>query len=655
MQFTIIETTLIIVLTALTVSVVFRALRLPVILGYLVVGALVGPHVLGWLPDAKGIKDLAEFGIALLMFSIGLEFSLSKLIALRYSVFVLGGLQVLISIAITASICLALKMSGIESAVIGCVVAMSSTAIVIKQLSGQFELQSKHGLSAVSILLFQDLSVIPILILMASLSGAATGSFTTVILWALLKGIIAILVILSLGKWLLRPLFHIIASTRIVELFTLSALFIAIGSAWFTNAMGASYAMGAFLAGIMLGETEFRHQIEIEIRPFRDVLLGLFFVSIGMLVNITTWLDTWVWILLLLVAMMIGKTLLITLLCRFSKHDMVSATRTGVVLSQGGEFGFAILTVALANNLLPPSYGQVVLAALLITFALAPIIIRYNGKLAKLLFPKLIKVSHEEIKAEIKTLSGKLSNHVIICGYGRVGQNIARFLTKVNRPYIGLDLDPKIIHNATLAGDRVAYGNATHIDILKIAQLEKAATVVISFDDAHAAASIASQIHQTNPDLPILVRCKGESEFKALHKSGATKVVAEVFEESLSLVGHLLHMIHVSKTKIAALLQETRNNNYALLYQVFPGSFDEEVTEKGAMRECLRPVVLLEGTHAVMLTLEELGLQNVEVIAIHHGKKRLQPEKNVALYAGDILILYGLPSHLDIAETVLQT
>jgi len=390
MNFTILETILIVLLTALIVAVVFRAVRLPVILGYLVAGALVGPHVLGWLPDTQDIKELAEFGVALLMFTVGLEFSFSKLIELRYSVFVLGSLQVLASIGITILIGLLLKMTLIESIVVGCVVAMSSTAIVMKQLSNQREIQSKHGLNAVGILLFQDLAVIPLLVLVSSLSGTGHPNFLVISLWALLKGIIATIIIIGVGRWVLKPLFHLITATHVVELFTLGVLFVALGAAWLTHRMGISYALGTFLAGMMLGETEFRKQITIEIRPFRDILLGLFFVSIGMLVNITMWAATWIWILLLLIALMVGKTVLIITLCRLSKNDLASASRTGIILAQGGEFGFAILTLALTNKLLPPDYGQVVLAALLITFALAPIIIRHNKKIAKFFFLKKI-------------------------------------------------------------------------------------------------------------------------------------------------------------------------------------------------------------------------------------------------------------------------
>lgn len=653
MDLSIAETILIILLTAIVVSSLFRALHLPVILGYLVVGALVGPHVLGWMPDLKDIKDLAEFGVALLLFTIGLEFSFSKLVALRHSVFVLGSLQVISSILITLLAGLMIRMTLIESIVIGCVVAMSSTAIVIKQLSDQFELQSKYGLNAVGILLFQDLAVIPILVLLSSLASNGAEPFSTVITWALLKGILAIVIIIGVGRWLIRPLFHLIASTRVLELFTLSVLFVAIGSAWLTYALGMSYALGAFLAGIMLGETEYRHQINVEIRPFRDVLLALFFVSIGMLVNVTIWIHTWVWILLLLVALMIGKTLLIVLLCRLSKYKMATALRTGVVLSQGGEFGFAILTLAITHKLLPPDYGQVVLAALLITFAFAPIIIRNNKRIVKFLFPKTMQVSLEENEDEIRALADQLSQHVIICGYGRVGQNIARFLTKLKQSYVGLDLDPEIIHSATLAGDSVVYGNATHVEFLKAANLDKAAAIVITFNDVRAAITILNQIRQIKPTLPILVRCKDEAEFEELRDSGATKIVTEIFEESLSIVSHLLKLIHVPHAQITKLLKETRHKNYALLYQVFPGSFTEEKWEEGVLHEYLRPIPLPEKAHAVNLTIEKLGLENVEIIAVRRGNKQLKPNRTLKLLSNDILILSGLPQHLDEAEDKL--
>lgn len=262
MNFNIVESFLVILLLALAVTVVFRYVQIPIVLGYVLVGVVVGPHVLSWLPNTKIVKDFAEFGVVLLMFTVGLNFSLPKLFSLRHAVFILGGLQVLFSIIITAIIGILLGMSVIASVVVGSVVAMSSTAIVIKQLSDQLELNTQHGANAIGILLFQDLAVTPILVFIASMTATSAHPFWITLLWSFVKGILAILIILGLGRWILKPLFRLIAATRTIELFTLSVLFVAVGAAWLTNTLGLSYALGSFLAGIMLAECEYRHQIK---------------------------------------------------------------------------------------------------------------------------------------------------------------------------------------------------------------------------------------------------------------------------------------------------------------------------------------------------------------------------------------------------------
>ncbi|KTD24725.1 monovalent cation-H antiporter-2, CPA2 family [Legionella lansingensis] len=647
----ILETVLVVLLTVLLVNIFFRPFRLPLTLGYLVVGVLVGPHVFALIPDTQAIASIAEFGVVLLMFTVGLEFSFPQLLTLKYSVFVLGVLQVIMSIMITVVVGLWLQMTITESIVIGCVVAMSSTALVVKLLSENFEIHAKHGLTAIGILLFQDLAVIPVLVTIASLSGLNGQSLSISLLSALLKGLIAIFVIIGLGRWLLRPLFHLIASTRIVELFTLSVLFVAIGSAWLTSVLGMTLALGAFLSGIMLGETQFRHQIKSEIRPFRDVLLGLFFVSIGMLANVTTWGDTWDWILLLLIALIVGKSLLIISLCWLVRYDIETAIRTGLILGQGGEFGFAILALALSTQLLPMDYGQVVLGALIISFALGPIIIRHNQRIATFFLPKSRQWDQEQIVTRIKEIADDLADHVIICGFGRVGQNVARFLNKMNIAYLGFDLDPTIIHNTTLAGEPSIYGNVTHPDVLKAAKPEKAAAVVISFDNIQASLSVLA--HLQDLKIPILVRCKDEAEFELLRDQGATRIVTEVFEESLTLANYLLQILHVPKAKINMLLQEARENNYEILAQIFPGSILEEPFEENLIYEHLRPTFLPESAYAVAKTLGELKLPQVDVVTIRRDKDQIKPTPTIKLRAGDILILYGLPTNLDEAEKVL--
>jgi CPA2 family monovalent cation:H+ antiporter-2 len=655
MGFNILEIILCVFFIALTVTAAFRELHLPVILGYLLVGALVGPHALGLVPDSENIKKLADFGIVFLMFTIGLEFSLPKLFSLKYPVFVLGGLQVLCTILITTSVGIfILKMTTLSALVVGSIVAMSSTAIVVKQLQDQRELHSTHGLKAMSVLLFQDLAVIPIIILIAGLAKWGQQSLGMILLWALIKGTVAIIVIFLAGRWLLKPLFRVIAKTRAIELFTLTVLLVTLTGAWLTNLLGLSFALGAFLAGLMLAETEFRHQIEVEIRPFRDILLGLFFITIGMLTDVSNWHTTWEWILLLLFALVIGKMAIIVVVARISGYTSTISLRTAAILAQGGEFGFAILTLALSDKIVPHDYGQVILAALLISIVLSPLLIRFNKKIAHLLLSTKDKPDEQQAKEKITHVAKKLKNHTIICGYGRVGQHIARMLDKIHSPYIGLDLDAELVRRASLAGECIMYGDPSHPGILNAAGLEHAKVLVISFNDLRATTKILSMVKQKYPNLPILVRCSDEHELKQLKEYGATRIIAEVFEESLTLSHHLLNLLDIPTEKITELMQEVRSKDYDLLQKVFTGAMEDYIPEEHpTVTGQLRPILIPEGAHAVNKKIEELGLKEagIEIISIRRGEeKHMKPHGDIELNAQDIIVVYGQPENLDEIE-----
>jgi len=546
---------------ALLVTLFFRRMRLSPILGYISVGAIVGPHAFAIIPDGAIINHLANFGIIFLMFTTGLEFSLPKLWKLKRAVFMIGGSQVIISILITVLAAKLLHLTTLCALVIGSIVAMSSTAIVIKQLHDQRELNTRHGLNAVGILLFQDLAVVPLVILISGLAAQGEPNLVAILFTALIKGLLAIGLIFILGRWLLRPLFRAIAKSRTIELFTLAVLLVTLTAALLTHRFGLSAALGAFLAGMMLAETEFRHQIEVEIRPFRDILLGLFFITIGMLTDISTWQKTWPSILLLLSALVLGKMLLITLLCRYSKQSLVTALRTGLVLAQGGEFGFAILTLAMNEQIIPNTYAQVVLAALLISFVISSFLIYFNKPIATWLAPK----TKHHVEEPPLILNPHLQDHVVICGYGRVGRQIARLLNTLKFPFVGLDLDLELVKRATINGDHVIYGDASHPGILKAAKLDKAKILVISLSDLKSTIKILSIVRQYFPILPILVRCRDEAELKQLKQYNPTKIIAEIFEESLTLSHHLLHLIELPAAEIANLLQEIRNKDYEFL------------------------------------------------------------------------------------------
>lgn len=656
MTFGILETLLCVLFAALIITVLLRQFKIPVVLGYFVVGALLGPHALHVIPDLDTIKKIAEFGIVFLMFTVGLEFSQPKLFALKKAVFLIGGLQVLLSVIICTGISMLLGMNMVQALVIGGIVAMSSTAIVIKQLDDQFELYTSHGLNAIGILIFQDLAVIPFFILIVGLSVQNQYALPIVFLSAVLKGTFAIFLIVFLGQRLLKPAFQFIAKTRALELFTLTVLLIALFSAWLTNWLGLSFSLGAFLAGMMLSETTFHHQIEIEIRPFRDILLGLFFITIGMLVDIKLWHETWYWIALLLCAIVIGKMGVIILISRLTGNNSSVSLRTGLVLAQGGEFGFAILTLALTYNIISVDYGQVILAALLISIAISPLLIYYNQTIAKWILPKSIQWNDNSLQQYISQETSKLNNHIIICGFGRVGQDVAKILNKILYPYIGLDIDSELIKETSLAGENVLFGDASHPGILKAAGLERAKAIVVSFDKLKPTQKVLSMVREEFPTLPIFVRCKDQIELEELKKYQPTKIVAETFEESLSLAQYLLSVLSFSENKIHALMAQARRNDYDILRKVFVNPFKQEQDENQFSYENLMPIQLLEDAYAVGHTLDEFNLEQsgIELIGIRRGKLKLyKPEPQFKLQAHDIIVVYGPIEALENTERFL--
>lgn len=639
---------------AVVVVVIFLHLRLPAILGYLAVGVLMGPDGLGFIASTEHTQAFAEFGVVFLLFTVGLEFSLPLLRRMKGAVLGLGGSQVLLTTIIIALVAFYLGMSPEAAVVLGGVVAMSSTALVTKQLTEQVELHSRHGRNAVGILLFQDVMVVPFLIFVSNLSEPSGTTSSLGILKALGEGALALGLMYVLGRWVLRPIFHLVARYHSTELFTMTVLLVALASAWLTHYFGLSMALGAFIAGMMLGETEFRHQVEAEIRPFRDVLLGLFFVTIGMLLDIRALPDIWPWVLLLLVSIIGMKFLLIAGLCRMAGWDPAVSVRTGLVMAHSGEFGFAILALALNIALFPPGYSQVILAALLISMAMAPLLIRFNGHIAKKLLPAADQASHHALKEQIaETVQGK-SGHVIICGYGRVGQNIARFLVDEGIPYAAMDLDPLLVQNAIKAKEPVSYGDAGNMELLEAAGLARAAALVISLDDAVATDKILTTVRQRNRDIPILVRTTDDSNLEHLQKAGATEVIAETMESSLMLSAHLLVMLKVPISHVFYKINEVRKNRYQLLRRLFPGE-EFGFTPPGEAKEQLRAIELNHQQDTSNLCLGDLGLhERVTVVAIkRHESEISTPGIETRLQQGDILVLSGQPEALEWAESVL--
>ncbi|MBX9585858.1 MAG: cation:proton antiporter [Gammaproteobacteria bacterium] len=561
--------TLIIVLTiAVVVVVLCKYLKLPPIIGYIGVGIISGPHIMAWLPDTQPVHSIAGFGIVFLMFTVGLEFSLSRMVSMKHLVFGLGSAQVLLTVMIVTICGYWLTLTWDQAITLGCIVSLSSTAMVSKQLDDIEQLNSRQGHRAISILLFQDLAVIPFFILISSF-GKSSASLSIPLLMALGKTTLTIIVILSLGRWVFRPLFKEIVAIHSEELFTLSVLLVTLISAWITHRLGLSLAMGAFMAGMMLGETEYRHQIEATIRPFRDLLLGLFFITIGMLFNIFSLKEIWPWVLMLFLAFTGLKIIIITVLCRLTKSYWRVAVRTGIILAQGSEFGFALLALGMSENLFPPAYEQVILGALLLSLITAPFLISHNKTFAKWIIPKSW-FDIEDIKKPSpgKLFTQDLAKHVIICGFGRNGQNIAKLLEDEEIPYIGVDHDPELVHHCQKAGLPVIYGDSSHYSILVACKIAKSKAIVVTFEDIHNIERILPQVRTHFEKLPIFVRTHDDASLEYLQSLGATEVIPATLETSLTLASHVLLEMGVSAKRVVELMGKIRKTRYRLLREM---------------------------------------------------------------------------------------
>ncbi len=650
------EQLLILLAAAVVVVALFRRFNLPPIMGYLFVGVLVGYPGLPWLSMSADTHFLAEFGVVFLMFTVGLEFSLPKLLAMKGTVLGLGGAQVLISTIIVAVGAWLLGMPPQGAFVVGGILAMSSTAIASKQLAEQLEFNSRHGRFAIGILLFQDLAVIPFLVIIPVLASSAADSVALTLAEGLLKGIAVFFLLLAAGRWMLRPLFRVIAAGRSTELFMLTVLLVTLSAAWFTQQMGLSMALGAFLAGMFISETEFRHQVEADIRPFQDVLLGLFFITVGMRLDISVLPQIWYWVLLLVAAIVIFKTLLIMGLALLAKMERGVGLRAGLALAQAGEFGFVMLSLATDYKLMGDPAGQIILASVILSMALAPLLIRYNGALAKRFLALSYGQGRLQMEGRISESTQGMNQHVIICGYGRVGQNIARILEQEGFEFVALDLDPLRVGEAQDAGDPVHYGDSARREILQGAGLIRARALVVSFGDMPATFKILEHIRRLRPDMPVLVRARDDSELERLLKAGATEVVPETLEASLMIASQLLLLLEVPISSVVRRVGDVRSDRYRLLRGFFPGQDHYALGQPESQSERLHSVVLPEGAYTVGRTLEQLGLDklNVVVTAVRRGGIRgPQPEPYTQLRAGDVLILYGNAHALERAEEIL--
>ena len=652
-------------LAAVVGVVVFRLLKLPPMLGYLSVGVLIGPHALGLAADSASVKYLAEFGVVFLMFVIGLEFNLPKLRSMRTLVFGLGMSQVMLTLAgaLIGNAFLAWLFIrfgdgwGLDwrgAVVLGGAMAMSSTAIVVKLMAERLELESEHGRRVMGVLLFQDLAVVPLLVLIPAL-GAGTGAdgLMASMGLALVKAAVVLALLLAGGQRVMRWWLTLVARRKSEELFVLNLLLVTLGLAWLTEHAGLSLALGAFLAGMLIAETEYKHQVETDIRPFHDVLLGLFFITIGMKLDWRPILDQWGLVLLLTMGPVLAKALLVTALAWLFRAPTGVALRTGLYLAQAGEFGFVLLTLGAQQQLIDPQWVSPVLASMVLSMLATPFLILYsNAIVARLVASDWLMQSVQLTSIAKKSM--RTEAHIIIAGFGRSGQNLARILEREGIPYMALDLDPDRVRQAAAAGQSVVFGDAARLQALMAAGLARASAVVVSYHDTPSAMKILQLVREHAPKVPVLVRTIDDSDLEKLRAAGATEVVPEAIEGSLMLASHALALVGVPMRRVIRMTRDARDARYGLLRGYFHGADDDTVEELHQARLLtvgLPPASAVIGQRLGDLALHALG---VEVVSVRHAGGSVQrPEDDLLLQADDTLVLSGVPEALALAEAKL--
>lgn len=645
---------LILLICSVLAVALFRALRLPAMLAYFLVGLALGPHTFGVLPDNEASREFAEFGIVFLMFSIGLEFSLPQLYAMRKKVLGLGGAQVFMTLALVMGIA---KLAGLDwpaAFVIGSALAMSSTAIVSKILAERVDLNSRHGRLSIGVLLFQDIAVVPILVLIPAL-GVAGTNLTDVLGLAMLKAAAMLLFLFTVGKWLINPWFNLVAGQRSRELFVMNVLMVTLLLAYATKLAGLSYALGAFIAGMLISETKFRYQVESDISPFRDILLGLFFISVGMLLNLQAIFTHIGAVLLILISFILFKAAIVTLVVRLVKYETGVAIRTGLILAQAGEFSFVILALGVEQKLIAGPALQLILAASLLSMVIAPFIIQYNGRIARKLVRSYSRNSGQIVQ-DIDDIGKHLHNHVIICGYGRSGQYLGRFLNEERIPFIALDIDPSRVLEAAAAGENVMFGDAARRVVLEAAGGARAKALVISYADNRAAMKILHIVQENYPQLPVIVRTVDDSNMEALREAGATEVVPEILEGSLMLASHALMLLGVPLNRVVKRIRLFREERYKLFKGYFHGISDAEDEDLEKQQVRLHSVIISAGTYAIGRSLAEMHLENfeVEVKSIRRpNASGAAPTESSQLAEGDVIVLLGQPQGLVNAQNAL--
>lgn len=646
----------IVIVLAASVVVIYvsHRVKLPAVVGFLLTGVIIGPGGLALARDLRTINVLAEVGVVMLLFNIGIEFSLERLKKIQKNFWVGGGLQVVSTIAVTAAVLAAFHLRAEEAIFYGFLVSLSSTAVVLKLMSDRNELDSAHGRVSLGILLFQDMSIVPMIAVIPLLAHVGGFSAAAVLIRFALSAA-AIAAVFLAARFLMPRTLHLVVRTRIREIFLITALFLCLGMSLLTAALGLSLALGAFLAGIIISESEYSRQVVSDILPFKDVFNSLFFISVGMLLDTAVVMRQWRLVLAVVLAVLLIKSLAASLIVRALGHAARVALIVGLGLSQVGEFSFVLAGVGRLNGFLAGDAFQVFIAASVLTLLVTPFVFQRSASVADMISRRLKLERH--IPEEHRP--AELEGHVIIAGFGLNGRNLVRVLKETGIPYIVLELNPDTVREARSEGEPVVFGDVASRNILKEAGAEKAKALVLAVSDPAASARSVKNARGLNPGLFIIVRTRYASEIEELFELGANDVIPEEFETSLEIFVRVLEKYHVPRNIINLQVQLVRGECYGMLRGTCAAgrpAMDRfsDILAAGTVESYLVPL----NAWFAGKTLGEIALRGrsgvTVVTVIRNDKTFAAPGADFVLNVHDILVLMGDHKAIDRAVAVLD-
>lgn len=639
---------------AVLVILLFQKLKLPNILGFLVTGAIAGPQGLSLVKAVHEVEVLAEVGVILLLFVIGLEFSLSSLAAIKKAVFFGGGLQVVLTVATVGLLAYGVGFESNRAVFLGFLFSLSSTAIVLKLLQERGEISAPHGKLSLAILIFQDIIVIPMMLFAPILAGKSENVLVSILTLSG-KGAGLILFVILSARYVMPEILYQVARTKSRELFILAIVVICFAVAWLTASLGLSLALGAFLAGLIISESDYSHQAAANILPFREIFISIFFVSIGMLLDLAFLIQNLPLILLLVICTFLLKGALTTIAAILLRYPPKTFILTGLVLFQIGEFSFILSRTGIEYQLLDPATYQYFLSVSILTMAATSFIVQYGERITNALLDtrltgsvlnKLIRVRQQK-----KHFKGKekeeLNDHVVIVGFGINGRNVAAAARNSNIPYVVIELNPDTVRDEKSRGEAIIYGDAIHEAVLQYANIHKARVIVIAISDPSSSKKIISTIREKNKHVHIIVRTRFLNEMESHLRLGADEVIPEEFETSIEIFNRVLARYLVPKDEIEKFTRSIRSDNYEMfreLTQTRDKAFDLPGVEVAAVKVLDSPAGIAKKT------IMEAGIWDnykVTIVAVKREKEMIYDiSQDFRIHREDVLYVIGKPDHI---------